>query len=128
MVRGLQPSALPPLREAYCASLNALLRRELRAVAASLRRSGPGGDNEKAGGSGKGGGSPGGASGLGPGSPLHSWRCEKHCRQCCNKHRHDETRVMQASSQAASAPASRCSRGSAVILVAILQKKKAISF
>lgn len=41
VVQGLQPSVLPPLREAYCASLNALLRRELRAVAAQLRRNGP---------------------------------------------------------------------------------------
>lgn len=70
MVRGLQPSALPPLREAYCSALNALLRRELRAVSASLRRGGaPAGGP---GASGK-GGSPG-LGGLGPGSPLHSWR------------------------------------------------------
>lgn len=72
VVRGLQPSVLPPLREAYCASLNALLRRELRAVSATQRRAGPGGDAP--GGSKGVGGSPGGAGGLGPGSPLHSWR------------------------------------------------------
>ena len=72
MVQGLQPAALPPLRGAYCGSVNGLLRRELRAVAAGLRRGGDAAGGP--GGTGK-GGSPGGGPTLGPGSLLHSWRC-----------------------------------------------------
>jgi hypothetical protein len=38
VVQAMRPAALPPLADRYCAAINALLLRELRAYAAELRR------------------------------------------------------------------------------------------